>query len=85
MSSNDDGGFAIDRPEQIALFHVMQVRAALGLEIRSGMKFSNKGSLITTANQCGYSDKRTKRGVYADLDALIVANGGESRPLQDKQ
>ena len=71
----------LDTPEQINMFHLMQVRGALGLEIKTGMKFSNRGSLITLANQCGYSDKRTKKGVYTDLDALITAHGGTPRPL----
>jgi hypothetical protein len=76
-----DGSFTLDQPEQIAMFHVMQLRSALGMEIRTGMKFSNKGSIMKHAKHCGYTDKQTKRGVYADLNKLIVDGGGMDRPL----
>lgn len=75
--------FILDTPEQINMFHVMQLRSALGLEIKTGMKFSNRGSLIATAKRCGYTSKQTKRGVYIDLNDLIVANGGQDRPLPE--
>lgn len=72
----------LDTPEQIAMFHLLQIRSALALEIRTGMKFG-RGSLVTTAQTCGYSTKRTKRGVYDDVNALILKHGGPeaTRPL----
>jgi hypothetical protein len=71
MTVTQSEAIVLDKPEQIAMFHLLQIKHALRLEIRTGMKFSNKGSLITLANRCGYSTKRTKAGVLADIEALI--------------
>ena len=71
----------IDTPEGIAMFQLLQLRSALKLEIRTGMKLSNRGSVLATAQRRGLTTKRTKRGAYADIDAAVVAAGGESVPL----
>lgn len=71
----------IDQPEQIQMFHLLQCRAALGLEIKSGMKFSNKGSILALCQRLGYGTSRTKKGMYEELNALIVQLGGQDRPL----
>ena len=62
--------------------HLLQVRAALGIEIRTGMGHS-KGSILALCQRLGYTDKRTKKGAWKDVDALITANGGPatSRPI----
>ena len=83
MSEQTEQGDIMITGAQVHLFHVMQMRAALGLEIRTGMAFSSKGSLVKHAIRCGYvaEGTRAKRDAYQQLDALIVANGGQARPL----
>lgn len=64
------------------MFHLLQCRSALKIEITTGMKMS-RGSVLALCNRLGYSEKRTKRGAYADLNAKIVALGGQDRPLPE--
>lgn len=52
-------------------FHVLQVRGALSLEVKTGMRFSRKGSVLKLAQRMGYTTARTKEAALADLDALI--------------
>lgn len=59
-------------PAEVNVFHLIQMKHAMRFEINSGMKMS-RGSLITTANRCGYSKKKTKAGVLADVEALLEA------------
>lgn len=85
-----DDGTVVITGDSIRVFHVMQVRSALGLEINHGGKFSNRGSLVETAARCGYTEvkpgtratAKVKRQVYKDLDDLMVALGGSRKPLR---
>jgi len=74
----------IDAPEGIRMYDVLSFRGALGLEIRTGMVMRPGFSIVQAAIKRGYvaEGTRRKRDAYAQLDALIVANGGpSSRPL----
>jgi hypothetical protein len=78
-----DGGFVLDTPEQIAAFQLLRLRAALGFEIRAGIPVHSGVSTMNYIRGMGISTKRTKKGVYADLNAYIVSVLGETynRPL----
>ena len=56
---------------QSQFFHVLQVRGALSLEVKTGMRFSRKGSVLKLAQRMGYTTARTKEAALADLDALV--------------
>lgn len=71
----------IDTPEGIQFVRLLSFRSAMGLEIRTGMKMSRGRSVFQLAREQGLATKRSKRDVYAELDALVVAAGGESKPL----
>ena len=78
----------IDNPYADCRFQLLQLRSGLGLEIKTGMRLSNRGSILTflqthsvSENGEPISTKRTKKGAYLDLDKACVANGLESRPL----
>ena len=75
-----DNAIIIDTPEGIAMYRLLSFRSMLSIEIKTGMRHS-KGSVLAAAQRQGLTTKRTKRGAYADIDALIVAAGMESRPL----
>lgn len=62
------------------MVHLLQCRSMLKIEIMTGMSHS-RGSVLVLCQRMNWTKKRTKRGAYADLDALIVERGGESRPL----
>lgn len=96
MSDNHDEPTVLDGPDQTRMFHMMQLRSALALELRSGMKFSNRGNLAAHAIKCGYTqfDKDNpparmtaaiKRDVYKQLDARIIEFGGQARPLDESK
>lgn len=55
---------------QARYFHVLQCKGALEIEVRTGMKFSNKGSILALCRQLGYTDKRNKKAALADLVKL---------------
>lgn len=70
--------------DNIDMARVLAVRAALRLEIKTGMKRSNRGaSTLQLANDITGSDARTKRAGYEALNDYIVSILGESfnRPL----
>lgn len=70
--------------DNIDMARVLAVRAALRLEIKTGMKRSNRGaSTLQLANDITGSDARTKRAAYEALNDYIVSILGESfnRPL----
>ena len=65
--------------EHIEVFRLLALRSRLGLEIK-GLGFKGRSTSVIV-REMGISTKRTKAGVYADLDAHIVAGGGPARPL----
>lgn len=71
-------------PEQTAAFQLLRVRRGLKLEIETGMKLSSGGSVMKLAKQYCGSIRQTKRNVYADYDAWMVAQGFDSVPLKPK-
>lgn len=79
---NLPGGGTLITGEHIEFARLIALRAALNLEIRTGMKRSSRGrSTLALVQAAGITDKRTKKGAYQDLDAHIVACGGFPRPL----
>lgn len=60
--------------ESIAHFHVMRVISALSMEVSTGMKFSNRGSILTVAKNLGLTTKRTKKGALIDAVAWAEKN-----------
>lgn len=75
------GGTMITGAKDIAFVRLLSIRSGLGLEIRTGMKMSRSYSPLSILQREGITNKRTKRGAYADLDKHIVSLGGESKPL----
>jgi hypothetical protein len=65
-------GFVIDTPEGIAMWRLLSLRSMLKIEITTGMSHS-RGSVMNAIRETGISQKRTKRGVFADINAYIVA------------
>jgi hypothetical protein len=80
MSNTTDAGFIIDTPEGMEMYRLLSLRSMLSIEIVTGLKHS-RGSVLAAAQRQGLTAKRTKRGAYADIDALVVAKGGRTRPL----
>lgn len=64
----------ITDPAQIQAFHFLQVKSALKIEVRTGMKFSSKGSPLKMAQQMGYTDQKTKVKALAQMQAYWEAN-----------
>jgi hypothetical protein len=69
-------------PAQTNAFRLLSVRRGLKLEIETGMKLSSKGSVMNVAREICGSSKRTKRAVFADYDAWMVAQGFDSVSLR---
>ena len=79
MAVETGAGGTVITGEHIKLFSLIALRGRLGLEIK-GLGFSGRPSGVIV-RELGISNKRSKKGVYADLDAYIVAAGGSARPL----
>ena len=77
------GGTIVTGEADIQLARLFALRSALGLEIRTGMKRSSRGRSTMAIVQSieGITTAKTKAKVYADLNAFIVAHGGQDRPL----
>jgi hypothetical protein len=75
---------SITGPENIEMARVLAVRSALGLEIRTGLKRSNRGATtLQLANEIIGMSYRDKKKAYEALNNFIVDVLGESfnRPL----
>lgn len=72
--------------ESINHFHVLQVISALSIEVATGMKFSNRGSVLTVAKNLGLTTKRNKKGALKDAVAWAKENipGYEIKPSTQK-
>jgi hypothetical protein len=58
------------------------LRIALGLEIKTGMRRSNRGrSTMQLCNEITGYKGRDKRKAYIALNAFITEHGGVDRPL----
>ena len=60
--------------ESIQHFQVMQVISALSIEVATGMKFSNRGSVLKVAKNLGLTTKNTKKGALKDAVAWAQEN-----------
>lgn len=67
----DEHGNVVATGNAVYLVHYLAVRSALMLEIRTGMKFSNRGSILTTLQRQGITTKRTKAGALKDLETFM--------------
>jgi hypothetical protein len=77
-------GFGITGKGNIEMARVLAVRAALRMEIKTGMRRSNRGaSTLQLANEITGSNARNKWNAYEALDTFIVERlgAGFSRPL----
>lgn len=63
----------LDRPEQIAMFGLLQARGRLHLEVR-GLGF--RSSTLAALKRAGISDARTKWAALWDLNRHIASLGG---------
>lgn len=87
FTATESGDLIITNPYADCRFQLLQIRSALGIEIRTGMKMSRGGSALQWLRTHGVEDgpitrKATKIGAYEDLDDLMVRLlGVESRPL----
>jgi len=81
MAVEVTSGATIITGEHIAIARLLTLRSGLGLEIKTGMKLTRGRSPLAIIQGMGITNKRTKKGAYADLDAHIVSLGGQPRPL----
>lgn len=79
-----DGSITITGSD-IKLYDLVTFRSALNLEIRTGMNYKAGFSIVKQAIRRGYvaDGTRSKRKAYAQIDALAVALGAQSRPLPE--
>jgi len=83
IEATEGGGFIVSGREAVAVYDVVSMRAALGLEIRTGMVMKAGYSLVNACIKRGYVPEgvRRKRDAYGHLNALAVSLGAEDRPL----
>jgi hypothetical protein len=80
-------GTIVATGDGIRMYDLITFRSALGLEIKTGIVMRKGFSITKQAIRRGYvsAGTRDKRKAYAQLDELIVANGGVARPLPPKE
>ena len=75
----------IDTPEGINAYFLLSVRSTLGLEVKTGMKFSNRVNVFKQAKEVltanGIKPKGTKAAVYDQLNTMLVEAGFEDRSI----
>lgn len=70
----------IDTPEGIEAFAKLQTYYALKLEVRTGMRFSSRGSVAQLIrDRYGYTQRRKADLLYA-FEADLIAGGVLRRP-----
>lgn len=62
-----------DTPEKISMFRLIQLKHALRLEIKTGMKVG-RGSLVKSVQSLGF-EGRTKKAALAFIENEIEAAG----------
>lgn len=67
ITVRENGNIIIEGAEAVNLFHMLRVRRGLMLEIKTGMKVSNRGSIAQAANAITGNTGRSKQKA---LDAL---------------
>lgn len=60
----------LDTPNQIELFHLLQMKYALKIEISTGLRHS-RGSVLNLVNNVLNTNLRTKKAALAALEAHI--------------
>jgi hypothetical protein len=64
----------LDAPEQINAYMLLSIRSTLGLEVKTGMKFSNRVNVFAQAKsvltEAGIKPKGTKAAVWVQFNAL---------------
>jgi hypothetical protein len=78
-----NGDIIVSGAAGVAFYDVVSMRAALGLEIRTGMVMKAGYSLVNACIKRGYVPEgvRRKRDAYGYLNALAVSLGAEDQPL----
>lgn len=71
----NDQPIVIDTPDGMAHLAMLQVIGALSIEVRTGMSHS-RGSVMNLARDRYGCQKRTKKGVLAEMRALYLATYG---------
>ena len=61
----------LDTPDAISAWYILSMHSRAKMQVR-GMK---SPGLIRVMNERGLSNKKTAKGVKADLEALMDANG----------
>lgn len=76
---------SLDTPEQINAYYILSVRSTLGLEVKTGMKFSNRVNVFKQAKEIlvanGVKPAGTKAKAYDQLNTLLVEAGFEDRSI----
>jgi hypothetical protein len=65
-----NGGIMLNTPEQIAFARMASLKGALKLEVRTGMKYSNRINVYATCKR-EYGLKGSKAKVLEQMEALI--------------
>jgi len=81
----DHDGTIVATGDGVRVYDVLSFRAALRLEITTGMKIRRGFNLVKAAIGRGYVPEGTsnKRAAYAALDTLAVSLGAEPYPVED--
>ena len=77
-----DKAIILDTPDQIAMFHLLQIKYALRIEVQTGMT-NSRGSILRLANRVltdnGMKRRGTKAAALKDIEKVIEAKAAKMR------
>lgn len=81
-----EDGTIIATGDGVTAYMLLSIRSTLGLEVKTGMKFSNRVNVFAQAKNVLLANdikpKGNKAAVYAQLNDLMVDAGFPDRPLR---
>lgn len=83
ITTYHDDGSSVTADVAPEIYNLIQCRSALKLQIRTGLKHS-RGSVLAHCQRQGWTQKRTMKGAFADLNRLAVEAGFQSISLELK-
>jgi hypothetical protein len=74
IEMHEDGGYTVSGTEDIEVYRLLTLRAALSLEARTGLRPTSRGrSAKVLANEAMGTKFRDKEKTYEAFDAWLVA------------
>lgn len=76
----EDGTVILDQPHEIAMYSLLTMRSALGLQVK-GLRVMRGTTALAVARHRGLTQARNARRAWEDVDLLVRLAGGPETHL----